>query len=264
MGNEIDANALRASNVKFSNGILKTMEQGAYIEYDEKGVGVRKPNYIASFIDDTKYKYPFVVEFKGKQPNGAKVDNNNSDSSYDFTKLSHAFIQCGDASKKNIVLFGCQNVTTDAENGKLDQISIFHAKDSKSSDVDVYMDKGDKLFDATRNVEFEAKGNAGYHQTGNKGYSIVTEVGVAGRIKSERHDDNGKVTTRYYAKDGKKLNERYALSTQRKTSDGYTITTFQNGKKSIVDKNGKALPVGTKIRILKGKDGKETVQIVKK
>jgi hypothetical protein len=261
MGNEIDASALRASNVRFSNGALKSMEQGSYIEYDEKGVGVRKPSYDAALEND-EYGYPeFEVIFNEKQPNGSKV-NKVTDYEFDFTKLSRARISF--KKTRNINLFGCREVRVLAQNGKSDAISIFDTKDSKSSFVSVYMDKGDELNDYTRNVEIKAKENMHYFQWHDKGYSIITNAGVAERNKVEDHDDNGKVTTRYYAKDGKELNERYALSTQRKTSDGYTITTFQNGKKSIVDKNGKALPGGTKIRILKGKDGKETVQIVKK
>jgi hypothetical protein len=262
MGNEIDNNALRASNVKFSNGALKGMSKDTSVQWDENGVGARKPVYFAN-LEDNGYSGCGLILWE-KQPNGSQV-NKVSDYEFDFTKLSDANISIGSESKvNNIYLFGCDNTRVEAQNNKLDRISIFNTKDSKSSYVNVRMNKGDELLDHTRNVEITANENTDYLQLGDKGYSISTKVGVAERTKEETHNDNGKVTTRYYAKDGKELNERYALSKDRKTSDGYTIRTYNDGKKSIFDKEGKALPSGTKVKILKGKDGKETVQVMQK
>jgi hypothetical protein len=264
MGNEIDVSALRASNVKFSNGALKGMSKDTSVQWDGNAVGSRKPVYLANLEDNKDGYSACELLLWEKQPNGSKVNKVN-DYEFDFTKLSNANIHINNDSKvNNIYLFGCAGTRVEARNNKLDRINIFNTKDSKSSYVEVHMNKGDELNDYTRNVEIEAKGNTGYLQIGDKGYSITTDVGVAERTKRETHNDNGKVTTSYYAKDGKELNERYALSKVRKTSDGYSIRTYQDGTKSIVDKNGKALPAGTKVRILKTKDGKETVQIVKK
>jgi hypothetical protein len=264
MGNTIDANALRASNVKFSNGALKGMKKKDVFEEGEHVVVVRK-GYIATLEKDKDGSSVYDLILWQKQPNGADV-NKISDYKYDFTKLSRASIVFDSDGQKarDVNLFGCRGVEVLAQNGKSDDIAISDTKDSKSSSVLVYMDKGDNLNDHTRNVEIKANGNTGYRQIGNKGYIIVTDVGVAERRKCEIHDDNGKVTTKYFAKDGTRLKESYALSTQRKTSDGYTITTFPNGKKAILDKNGKALPVGTKFKVVKDTNGKETVKIIKK
>jgi hypothetical protein len=242
------------------------MEQGSNIKYDEKGVGVRKPYYKASFENNEEYETSiFSLSLLYKQPNGAKVDKID-DYEYDFTKLSNAQIDISSKAKVNdLNLFGCTNTVVFADNDKAERIEIFNTKDSKSEDIMVFMNKGDKLFDATRNVKFTANEETIYSYRKDKGYMIDTELGVAGRRKIEHHDENGKVTTKYYSKDYEtELKEDYALSKQRKTSDGYVINTWKNGKISIFDKDGKALPAGTKVKILKTKSGQETVQVMQK
>jgi hypothetical protein len=207
MGHGIDSNALKESNVTFANGALKGMKYDSFTAY-ENGVKRQQTMYVANLKNGGLFnKVPvFSLQIYEKQQNGAKVNKFN-DSKYEFKKLSNVNISLDkdlEHGVKDISLFGCKNVLIDAKDYQAEEISIHGTKDSKS-DVTVYMDEGDILYDYTRGVKVTAKGNTNYFQLENKGYQINTEL-PDGRLKFESHDGNGNVSTRYFSKDGKELN----------------------------------------------------------
>jgi hypothetical protein len=242
-------------NVKFTNGALGFMKQDSFV-YNNDGVGERTTTYDADLKDLTTHVY----YFQGQNQNGAKIDKFR-DKEYDFINFEGNIELRAESKVDCLNLFGC-DASVFAQNGKKDEINIYNSEDHKSF-VFVDMDEGDVLYDAPNGVRVQAEGNVTYHQMAGSP-KLETKLGVAGRTKVETLGKDGEVkSTKYYALDGTELKEDYALSKQRKTSDGYVINKFPNGKTSILTPEGEALPAGTKIIILKNIVGEETVQILK-